>query len=561
MAGVLVALAVGLVLGGFASRVVLVLLGGLVVVLSLAVRRARATADALTRQVSVQAIELEAHQQESKSLTWELGEANVELERAMTSAEGARDVALAGEARMRLIDEASRVLASSLDYETTVAAVAKLSVPTFADWCTVDLLVDGEIKQLAVAHVDPVRARWARELNAKYPNTLDPNSGVPAVIRTGEPMMISDVSDEMLAAVARDADHLAMLRGLEIRSSIIVPMTARGRTFGAIMLVSTRAARRYGDVDLSVALDLARRAALAVDNARLYRAALAAGDAKTNFLATMSHELRTPLTAIIGYEELLAEGITGPVTEDQRQQLERIRVSALQLLSMIDEILLYARVEAGGEAVRLEPVVAKGAVDDALTFVAAAAAERGLALRSEPTEAALMLRTDAGKLRQMLINLLSNAVKFTTRGDIVVRAFARDESVIFEVRDTRNRHRPRGPRAHLRAILASRTDHNSQDRRQRSGSQRHATARAAARRGRDGAERTVRGQHVPDWVARVARYFDRLSSRLTFSRRRRCRSAPENSADRNARTSSTARDGPITRAPSASTFMSSSSTP
>jgi len=328
------------------------------------------------------------------------------------------------------------VLSSSLDYETTVAAVAKLAVPTFADWCTVDLLVDGEIKQLAVTHVDPVRARWARELNMKYPNTLDPATGVPAVIRSGEPMLISEMTDEMLAGVARDPEHLAMLRGLEIRSSMIVPMNARGRTLGALMLVSTRRARRYGDTDLSVALDLARRAAMAIDNARLYRAALAANDAKTNFLATMSHELRTPLTAIIGYEELLAEGITGPVSDEQKNQLERIRVSAMQLLSLIDEILLYARVESGSESVRFEPVVVKGVVDDAVIFVAPSATERGLWLRAEPIDAALMLRTDAGKLRQMLVNVLSNAVKFTTRGDIVVRAFARGDSVVFEVSDT-----------------------------------------------------------------------------------------------------------------------------
>jgi signal transduction histidine kinase len=400
------------------------------------VRRARTFAEESTRQLRAQAVQLAVKQSESQALAHELEVANDELERAILSAEGARDVALAGEARMRLVDEASRVLASSLDYETTVAAVAKLAVPTFADWCTVDLVVDGEIKQLAVAHVDPVRARWARELNAKYPNTLDPATGVPAVIRTGEPMMISEVTDEMLVAVARDPEHLAMLRGLEIRSSMIVPMAARGRTLGALMLVSTRAARRYRDVDLSVALDLARRAALAIDNARLYRAALVANDAKTNFLATMSHELRTPLTAIIGYEELLAEGITGPVTEEQRQQLDRIRISATQLLSLIDEILLYARVEAGSEAVRLEPVVAKGVVDDAVAFVAAGASERGLDLRAETIDPTLMLRTDGGKLRQMLVNLLSNAVKFTTRGYIVVRAFSRDDVVVFEVRDT-----------------------------------------------------------------------------------------------------------------------------
>jgi signal transduction histidine kinase len=418
------------------SALLFFVISGSLAALANGVRRARNAAEATNQRLHSQARELAAKQAETQTLAQELEHANAELERAMLAAEGARDVALAGEARMRLVDEASRVLASSLDYETTVAAVAKLAVPTFADWCTVDLMVHGDIKQLAVAHVDPVRARWARELNAKYPTTLDPTTGVPHVIRTGEPILMSDVTDQMVAAVARDPEHLALLRSLEIRSSMIVPMTARGRTLGALMLVSTRPARRYGDVDLSVALDLARRAAMAIDNARLYRAALVANDAKTNFLATMSHELRTPLTAIIGYEELLAEGITGPVSEDQRQQLERIRVSATQLLSMIDEILLYARVESGSEAVRLEPVVAKGVVDDAVAFVAPSAIDRGLSLRAEPIDPGLMLRTDAGKLRQMLVNLLSNAVKFTTRGDVVVRAFAREDVIVFEVRDT-----------------------------------------------------------------------------------------------------------------------------
>ena len=163
-------------------------------------------------QLGVQSTELEAQQQEARTLTQELEQANVELERAMTSAEGARDVALRRRsASMRLIDEASRVLASSLDYETTVAAVAKLAVPDFADWCTVDLLVDGEIKQLAVAHVDPVQARGRASSTPSIRIRSIPTTGVPAVIRTGEPMMHSDVTDEMLAAVARDAEHLAML--------------------------------------------------------------------------------------------------------------------------------------------------------------------------------------------------------------------------------------------------------------------------------------------------------------------------------------------------------------
>src|SRR5207247_1981592 len=120
-----------------------------------------------------------------------------------------------------------------------------------------------------------------------------------------------------------------------------------GKTLGAMTLVGTNEKQNYDARDLALARELAHRAALAIDNAQLYRAALAANEAKANFLATMSHELRTPLTAIIGYEELLAEGITAPVTDAQRQQLDRIKVSAMHLLSLIDEILTFARIEAG----------------------------------------------------------------------------------------------------------------------------------------------------------------------------------------------------------------------
>src|SRR5439155_4792562 len=149
-----------------------------------------------------------------------------------------------------------------------------------------------------------------------------------------------------------------------LRSAIIVPMIARGKTLGALTLVSTRAERQYGEHDLALARALAHRAALAIDTAQLYRAALASNEAKTNFLATMSHELRTPLTAIIGYEELLAEGITAPVSESQRHHLERIKISAMHLLGMIDEILTFARIEAGRESVRPEEVPLRSVVAD-----------------------------------------------------------------------------------------------------------------------------------------------------------------------------------------------------
>jgi signal transduction histidine kinase len=185
-----------------------------------------------------------------------------------------------------------------------------------------------------------------------------------------------------------------------------------------------------------LARDLARRAAVAIDNAQLYQAAVVANETKANFLATMSHELRTPLTAIIGYDELLAEGITGQVNDAQREQLDRIKVNARQLLALIEEILLYTRVEAGRESVHLEEVQPKELVDDAITTVAPIAQKKHLSLAAETIAPTLTLTTDSHKLRQMLINLIENAVKFTEQGRVTVRAFARGTDVVFEVQDT-----------------------------------------------------------------------------------------------------------------------------
>jgi signal transduction histidine kinase len=401
-----------------------------------AARRTRATAESHAARLQDQTRELQAQREESQSLAEELEQSNVELESAMEEAELARDDAVASQDRLRLLDESSRMLATSLDYETTVAAAARMAVPQFADWAAVDILVGGDIKQLALVHADPAKVKWARELNARFRTPPDATTGVPHVIRTGQPQLFPRITDEMLTAAALTDEHLAILRSLSIHSAMVVPIATRGTTLGALTLVSSRDDLEYDESWITLAQQLAHRAAMAIDNARLYRAALAANEAKANFLATMSHELRTPLTAIIGYEELLAEGISGTVNDMQRQQLQRIKVSAMHLLSLIDEILLYARVEAGRESVRIEPVVAKGVVDDALSFVTPAADERGLVLRCEPIDPALMLRTDVGKLRQMLLNLLANAVKFTTRGEVVVRIIERDDELAFEVRDT-----------------------------------------------------------------------------------------------------------------------------
>ena len=366
----------------------------------------------------------------------ELEQANVALEHALHQANRSREDAIERADRLRLLDEASSILASSLEYETTIAATARLMVPTIADWCSVDVPVDGEIKQLGAAQLETPAFRLMSEVRARSSLSSDASTGLAHVIRTGESQFVSEVTDAYLAKQARNPEHLAAMRALHVRSAMMIPMVARGEIIGALTMVRTHERPPFDDGTLALARDVARRAALAIDNASLYRKAVVANESKSNFLATMSHELRTPLTAVIGYEELLADGVSGPVTEAQRQQLTRIKASARQLLSLIDEILLYARIEAGVESVHIENVRAKTAVDEALTVVTPSASARNLSLTADEIDPTLMLDTDAGKLRQMLVNLLANAVKFTDRGHVTARAFAHEHDVVFEIQDT-----------------------------------------------------------------------------------------------------------------------------
>jgi signal transduction histidine kinase len=192
--------------------------------------------------------------------------------------------------------------------------------------------------------------------------------------------------------------------------------------FVVLVLWSARVLRESDKerVDLLVLEQQARaHAEKARSEAEVARAeAERANNSKTDFLAVMSHELRTPLTAIMGYEELLSDGITGPVTEMQQQQLGRINASARHLLGLIDEILTFARVDIGRERVRWESMSINHTLTDAASLVQPMAADKHLKFVIELLEEDQAIQTDSTKLRQMLVNLLSNGIKFTDKGEV-----------------------------------------------------------------------------------------------------------------------------------------------
>jgi signal transduction histidine kinase len=205
---------------------------------------------------------------------------------------------------------------------------------------------------------------------------------------------------------------------------------------GAMTLVMRDPAREYDEDDLHLAEELGRRAAIALDNARLYRDAQEANRAKADFLAVMSHELRTPLNAIMGYSDLLDAEISGDLTERQRKQTDRIRASARHLLQLIEEILSFARIEAGGEEARPALTEAQDIARDACAVIEPMAKSKGLDFHVDAPEEVITLETDAGKARHILVNLLSNAVKFTERGAVTLRVRQQGDAVVFDVIDT-----------------------------------------------------------------------------------------------------------------------------
>ncbi|HSJ24565.1 MAG TPA: GAF domain-containing sensor histidine kinase [Longimicrobiales bacterium] len=418
------------------------------------------------------------------------------------------------ELRARFLAEASRILSSSLEYEQTLRNMASMAVPDFADWCAVDVLQpDGSLARVAVEHTDPAKVRLAWELTERYPPDPDAEYGVHHALKTGRLERVEEIPEGLIESAAQDEEHLRMLQELALHSWIVAPLVAGRRVLGALTLVYAESRRRFGERDAAMVEDLARRAAVAIENARLVdaiqeardriaeqagelemqteelqtqsavleeqaaemeeqaselelqleevqklnnelahsnrdlevaradaerarEAAEQASEAKSTFLAVMSHELRTPINAIMGYTDLLDAEVAGPLNDEQRAHLERVRNSSMHLVGLIDQILSLARIEAGHDDLHVEPADVARLARDAAAMIEPLASRRGLELKTEIPDGSMNVVTDVGKLTQILLNLLNNAVKFTEAGTIQLSLKDGDGRATFRVRDT-----------------------------------------------------------------------------------------------------------------------------
>jgi PAS domain S-box-containing protein len=332
----------------------------------------------------------------------------------------ARDITERGRAaeRAAFLAEVGAVLAGSLEYATTLKTVVNMAVPAIADWCAVDILTDERtLERLAVAHVDPAKIDLARAIQSRYQNPSSPYSAA-SVVRTGTPAIIKEISDDMIVASAHgDEERVALVRSLGLRSYIIVPLKARGRTLGAFTLVTAESGRVYNDDDFRFAQDVAFRAALAVDNARAYDEAQMANRLKDEFLATLSHELRTPLNAILGYSRLVQSGMLTP--DRHTHAFQTVERNATALTQIVEDILDVSRIISGKVRLDVQPVDLPHVVSDAVETVLPAAEAKQIRVQTILDPRAAPISGDPDRLQQIVWNLVSNAVKFTPKKGVV----------------------------------------------------------------------------------------------------------------------------------------------
>ncbi len=389
-------------------------------------------------------------------------QAAISLENAslLAKEQAARAAAEAAESRSTFLAEAGALLSESLDYSRTLAGIARLCVRSMADWCVIDVLEGREIRRVGGAHADPAKEPLLHEVRQRYPPR--PGSPHPAVmvLRTGEPLLISESTDDEIRRRCEDEDHARIIRQLGARTVIAVPLVARGQTLGVLSLCSASPGRCYGPADLELAQELARRAALAIDNARLYRDALglpeaerlrteaeaanralqqqaraleAGKRAREEVLAVVSHDMKGPLSTILTSSRMLEKAAPGDREAEAARLISR---SATRLTRLASDLLDFSAIEAGRLSVVRTPHGAASLAREAVETLQEMAQDRGVRLAADSVPAGLEIECDRDRIIQVLSNLLANAIHVSPRDGMVALSVAEDQDqAVFSVKD------------------------------------------------------------------------------------------------------------------------------
>lgn len=363
----------------------------------------------------------------------------LERARLYEAEQTARTRAETAQARLSFLAEAAVRLTGQLDYEATADALARLVVPTLAEWSVVDVLgPDQTVRYWTCAHVEPAQESLVREMEHRYPRHPHTNPVYASLIATRQASFVSDMTEDHWRLIARDSDHLALLRQLQPRSACLVPLKARERVLGTLALMSSQAGR-FGPADLALVEELAYRAALALDNARLYHEARDAVQARDEFLSIASHELRTPLTSlqllVQTLQRLIQQRTLDHIPPERwRQVLEATEAQLHRLTRLVTDLLDVTRISQGRLELRRTPVDLAALVHEVMLRFDQLLTHSGSTVNLDTTGPTVGL-WDASRLDQVVTNLLSNAVKYGAGKPIAIRVEGSPTTVRLTIRD------------------------------------------------------------------------------------------------------------------------------
>jgi PAS domain S-box-containing protein len=355
--------------------------------------------------------------------------------RKLVEEQAARQAAEEAERRAHFLAGASGAFAALVDERSTLQKLSRLAVPFFADWCAVDLMDEcGALSRVAVAHVDPSKVELAHELSRRYPSHPEDARGIYHILRTGQPELVPEITEALFEESVHDPEYRRILRELGLQSYMAVPLRAHGITLGVITFIAAESGRHYGATDLAVAEDLADRAGIAVENARLYSRLRETDRLKDEFLAMLSHELRNPLAPIRNALHIMKQpGANGNVLGQVREMAER---QVQHMARLLDDLLDVSRISRGMIDLRKEPVNVAYVVTRTVEVLRPLVEERRHELMVSLPEMPALVEADPTRLEQVVSNLLHNSVKYTDPGGhiwLTVESVAGE--VIVRVRD------------------------------------------------------------------------------------------------------------------------------
>ncbi len=358
----------------------------------------------------------------------------LETRRLYLGQRAARARAEAGERRARFLAEASRILSASFDHQTTLSALARVVVPELADYCVIDVTAaDGARGRVGAAHVDPERERILREATGLWGGAVPRGHPLLRELDAGQFVLVEEFADGLLEAAASSEEDRAAAARLGPRSFLSIPLETGGHVLGTLTLAMSDSGRRYASDDLVTAEELAHRAALAIENARLFRGAQEAMQARDDVLAVVAHDLRNPLSTI----RMAAEVLLETLDPAQRRPAEIIQRTAERANRLIQDLLEVVRIERGKLSIDLRPEPLGPLLEEAAGMLRHLASARAITLERVGDADLPAVVMDGARILQVISNLAGNAIKFTPEGGrIVVRCEAAEGEVRLSVSDT-----------------------------------------------------------------------------------------------------------------------------